>query len=129
MALRPGEASSPLPTVTQREGYLEVVLQPTASSDHIKRQFEAILEICMEKKPSRLFVDFSTVTGRFTTLERYDLGMIGARFVPYVGRVAVLVSPEIQDPEKFGAQVARNRGLNVNNFVDRAAAMAWLLDD
>ena len=105
------------------------MLQPTASSDHIKRQFEAILEICMEKKPSRLFVDFSPVTGQFTTLERYDMGMIGARLVPYVGRVAVLLSPEVQDPEKFGAQVARNRGLNVDNFVDRALAMAWLLGD
>ncbi|HVR87075.1 MAG TPA: hypothetical protein VMU54_22310 [Planctomycetota bacterium] len=111
----------------QRQGYLEVVLQPTTSSDDIKRQFEEILQICMVRKPSRLFVDFTPISGKFTTLERYDLGMIGARFVPYVDRVAVLVTPEVRDPEKLGSQVARNRGLNTDNFVDRAAALAWLL--
>jgi hypothetical protein len=104
-----------------------VVLQPTTSSDHIKRQFEEILRICMEQKPSRLFVDFSPVSGKYTTLERYDLGLIGSRLAPYVDRVAVLVLPEVQDPEKFAAQVARNRGLQVDNFVDRATALAWLL--
>jgi hypothetical protein len=127
MAERPEKASSGGPVVTDREGYLEAVLQPTSSPDDIKRQFEDILKICMAKKPSRLFVDFSPVTGSFSTLERYDLGLIGARFVTYVGRVAVLVSPEVQDPEKFAAQVARNRGLNVNNFLDREAALTWLL--
>jgi len=53
--------------------------------------------------------------------------MIGARLAPYVGRVAVLLSPEVIDPEKFGAQVARNRGLHVDNFTDRDEALAWLL--
>jgi len=126
-AERPGEASSPRPVVTEREGYLEAVLQPTRSTDDIKQQFEEILQICMAKKPSRLFVDFSPVTGSYSTLERYDLGLIGARFVPYVGRVAVLVTSQVQDPEKFAAQVARNRGLNIDNFLDRAEALTWLL--
>jgi hypothetical protein len=127
MADLPGEKPSPKPTVTQRKGYLEAVLQPTTSRDDIMRQVEEILQICMAQKPSRLFVDFSSVTGKYTTLARYDLGLLGSRFVPFVGRIAVLSSPEIQDPEKFGSQVARNRGLNTDSFVDRAAALAWLL--
>lgn len=127
MAQRPGDPPFSSPTVTERKGYLEVVLQPTTSVDHILRQFEEILQICIARKPARMFVDFSSVSGKFSTLQRYDLGMIGSRFAPHVGRVAVLVSPAVIDPEKFAAQVARNRGLNVDNFTDRDEALAWLL--
>lgn len=127
MAQRPGDPPLPSPTVTERKGYLEVVLQPTTSADQIFRQFEGILQICIKRKPARLFVDFSPITGKYSTLERYDMGMFGARFAPHVGRVAVLISPDVIDPEKFAAQVARNRGLNVDNFTDRAQALEWLL--
>jgi hypothetical protein len=127
MTERPGENASPKPTLTDREGYLEAVLQPTSSSDLIKRQFEEVVQTCKARKPSRLFLDFSTITGKFSTLERYEFGVFGARLVPDVGRVAVLIAPDVIDPEKLGGQVARNRGLNIELFLDRAAAMAWLL--
>jgi len=127
MAQRPGDPPLPSPTLTEREGYLEAVLGPTARAAYVFRQLEEIFEVCVARKPARLFVDFSPVSGTFSTLERYELGMIGARLAPYVGRVAVLLLPEVIDPEKFGAQVARNRGLHVDNFTDRDEALAWLL--
>jgi len=126
MAQPAGDRPLPSPTVTEREGYLEVALEPSTSARSILHQFEEIVEICIARKPERLFVDFSAVTGKYSTLERYDMGMIGSRLVSHVGRVAVLMSPEVIDPEKFGVQVAQNRGLHVDNFTDRAEALAWL---
>jgi len=96
-------------------------------ADLILRQAEEIVQVCLARKPSRLFMDLLPISGRFSTLERYDLGRIASRLTPSVGRVVALVAPEVIDPEKFGAQVARNRGLHIEIFTDRAEALAWLL--
>lgn len=127
MAPRPGDAPHPPPTVAEHKDYLEVVAHPATSADDVLRQAEQVLQICISRKPSRLFVDLTPVVGKFTTLERYDLGMIASRLSPHVGRVAVLVTPQVLDPEQFAAKVARNRGLHIENFTDRAEALAWLL--
>ena len=42
-------------------------------------------------------------------------------------KIAMVVSPEVIDPEKFGITVARNRGLKANVFTDEDDARAWLL--
>jgi len=42
-------------------------------------------------------------------------------------KVAVLGKREQIGSESFASMVARNRGLNVQAFVDRAEAVAWLL--
>ena len=43
-----------------------------------------------------------------------------------LNKVAGIATSE-QRGDKFGAMVARNRGLNVDVFVDRAEAVRWLL--
>lgn len=95
--------------------------------EQVRTQLEELLRICTERRPSRLLVDMTATTLGGTTLERYKNGMIGARLAPYVGRVAVLARAEAIDPEKIGVVVARNRGLTVDVFDDRLAALAWLL--
>jgi hypothetical protein len=57
-----GQAPPLKPTVTEREGYLEVVIQQVPTMDALLRQFEEVLQICTTKKPSRLFVDFSPIS-------------------------------------------------------------------
>lgn len=121
------DATPPRITLTEHPDYLEARLQATSSADHILLQFQQLLAHCVVQKPSRVFADLTAITGKFSTLDRYDLGKLGAGFAPYVARVAVLGTSEFVDPQKFGVQVAKNRGLNVEIFVDRAAALAWLL--
>src|SRR3954470_5627684 len=64
-----------------------------------------------------------------TTLDRYDLGVLGGRFSEDVGRIACLVDEALVDPQTFGAQVARNRGLKVDIFSDEGEALRWLRTD
>jgi len=121
------DPTPPKITLTEHADYLEARLQPTNSPDQILVQFQQLLEHCTHRKPSKVFADLTGISGRFTTLDRYDLGMFGPRLAPHVGRIAVLGTPEFIDPEKFGVQVAKNRGLDVDVFSDREAALAWLL--
>jgi hypothetical protein len=81
---------------------------------------------CQDRKPSRVLLDMSVFRMRLSTLERYELGLIGAGLAPHVKRVAVVATPELIDPQKFGTQVASNRGLTIDIFSDREAAVAWL---
>jgi len=94
----------------------------------LKEQLQELLEICREREPKRVLADFTPLSGFSSTVDRYDMGVIGARFAPYVPRAAILVTPDFLDPNKFGVRVAQNRGLNVDVFIDRGAALAWLLE-
>lgn len=112
---------------TEREGYLEAALGPASSLPLLKQQIAEVLEACIARKPPRLLVDMTAIEGAWSTLDRFEIGTLGAQLAPHVGRLAALTRTSMIDPEKFGAQVARNRGLAVDVFDDREKALAWLL--
>jgi hypothetical protein len=121
------DAPPPQITLTEHPDYLEAKLQAVSSTDLVLLQFQQILDHCAVRKPSRMFVDLTAISGKFSTLDRYDLGKLASRLAPHVGRAAALGRAEFLDPEKFAAQVAQNRGLKCEVFLDREAALAWLL--
>ncbi|HLF93675.1 MAG TPA: STAS/SEC14 domain-containing protein [Planctomycetota bacterium] len=112
---------------TEREGFLEAVLWNTDSFPLLKQQIAEVLEACIVRKPPRLLVDMTAIEGVWSTMDRFEIGTLGAQLAPHVGRIAALTQNTMIDPEKFGAQVARNRGLTVDVFDDREKAVAWLL--
>ncbi len=113
---------------TEREGYLEARLWETDSLDVMKQQVAEILKTCTQRKPPRLLVDMTAFRETLSVIDRYELGTLSAKFSPHVARGAVLANSATIDPEKFGVQVARNRGLTVDIFDDREKALAWLLE-
>lgn len=120
--------SKPLqPALIEHENYLEFRLQETASTESVKEQGRQLVAICLEKKPKRVLIDMTPATVQQKTIDRYDLGMIGSKLAPTVERVSVIAQAKLVDSEKFGVRVAQNRGLNVDIFTDRDAALAWLL--
>jgi hypothetical protein len=78
----------------------------------------------------RLLIDTSKLTGfgPVGTAERFAIGDRLAREGMAAVKVAIVVSPELFDPKRFGITVARNRGLFSNVFPSEAEALAWLLD-
>ena len=95
------DATPPKITLTEHPDYLEVRLQATSSTDHILLQFQQLLDHCAVHKPSRVFADLTAITGKYSTLDRYDLGLLGAGFAPHVARIAVLGKPEFLDPGTY----------------------------
>ena len=113
--------------ITEHEGYWELGLRPTPSFPKVMRQLQEVRVFCKDKKPARLMLDLRGIIGTFTVTDRYELGSFGGSLQGLVGRVAVIAQPEFIDPEKFGVQVAQNRGLNVDVFTSAEAALGWLL--
>lgn len=61
-----------------------------------------------------------TLSERYFLVEKWALTARGAV------RVAMVLRPEMIDPEKFGVTVAFNRRLIADVFVEEEAALAWL---
>ena len=112
----------------EHEGYLEAILWDTTSFSDLKVQLFEVLALCMDRKPSRLLLNMTSVNGAWSTLDRFEMGTMGGQLAPHVGRIAALAQNSLIDPQKFGVQVARNRGLTVDVFYDRERALAWLLE-
>jgi hypothetical protein len=64
--------------------------------------------------------DPPTISERYFLVEKWALTAHGAV------RMAMVLRPEMIDPEKFGVTVAFNRRLIADVFLDEGAAVAWL---
>ena len=90
-----------------------------------------VITYSQEQGIRNLLIDTTSWTGHESpdTLTRYNV----AEAFAYAARrsavkLAMVVRPEMMDPDKFEVTVARNRGLVGNVFDSEKDALAWLLD-
>ena len=83
-----------------------------------------------DQRVSKLLIDTTKWTGHESpdTLERYTFAAMFAKSAASAVKIAMIVRPEMMDPEKFEVTVAVNRGLKGNVFDSESDALAWLLD-
>ena len=80
---------------------------------------------------TKLFVNGTRLTGfeSPSLSERYFLVEKWARTANGAVRMAIVIRPEMVDPQKFGVTVAVNRRFIADVFVTEASAIAWLDSD
>ena len=83
-----------------------------------------------EQGMRNLLIDTTNWTGHQspTTIERFKWAEAFTAAAHSALKLAMVVRPEMMDPDKFEVAVARNRGLNGNVFDSEKDALAWLLD-
>jgi hypothetical protein len=98
-------------------------------ADAAGKVIEAI-EFSREQKISRLLIDAQNWTGHKSpdTIERFTWAGAFAAAARSTVKLALVVRPEMMDPDKFEVTVARNRGLMGDVFDSEKEALAWLLD-
>jgi hypothetical protein len=89
-----------------------------------------VIAFCRERAIDRLLIDTTNWTGHQSpdTLERYTWAQAFAAAARSMVRVAMVVRPEMVDPDNFEVTVAQNRGLMGNVFDSEGDALTWLLD-
>ena len=89
-----------------------------------------VITYSREQRVRNLLIDTTGWTGHQSpeTLERYQFAQAFAAAARSEVRLAMVVRPEMMDPDKFEVTVARNRGLAGNVFDSEKDALAWLLD-
>ncbi|OAI56787.1 hypothetical protein AYO49_03600 [Verrucomicrobiaceae bacterium SCGC AG-212-N21] len=90
---------------------------------------EAII-FAREQGMRHLLVDTTGWTGHASpdTLERYNVAQAFAEAARSSVVLAMVIRPEMMDPDKFEVTVARNRWLVGNVFDSEKDALAWLLN-
>jgi 2,4-dienoyl-CoA reductase-like NADH-dependent reductase (Old Yellow Enzyme family) len=88
-----------------------------------------VITYAREQGMRKLLIDTTTWTGHESpgTLERYQVAAAFTRAAHSAVKMAMVVRPEMMDPQKFEVIVARNRGLVGNVFDSETEALAWLL--
>jgi len=83
-----------------------------------------------QQRMHNLLIDTTNWTGHRSpdTLERYTWGQAFAQAAGSTMKLAMVVRPEMVDPENFEVTVARNRGLMGHVFDCEKDALTWLLD-
>ncbi len=77
---------------------------------------------------TRLLLDASRSTPTQSVADDFDFTSELKAHFPRNVRHAIIHRPEAAAHMKFVEDVARNRGLNLRVFFDRAAALDWLLE-
>ena len=115
--------------MVRHRGYREARYLGAYALVRYKKQMELSVRACEEKGAKLLLVDIRSLTGFNPTIqERFEFGRYGAEISGKLDRVSVLGTSEQIPPEAFATLVARNRGLKIRAFIDRKAAVEWLLN-
>jgi hypothetical protein len=86
---------------------------------------QLIADVIGKQPVTTLLVDLRKTAGPTTFMDRYQLGELAATYLPKVS-IAVLMREEQTDKQLIGKLVARNRGVELEAFLDLAVASAWL---
>jgi hypothetical protein len=113
--------------LVERNGYLDSRCLGPYSVAHFKKQLEASVQACTERKLNKLLLDITGISGYEPgELDRFEIGQFGAKIAAALSKVAALAGPEQLGRKMFEVRVARNRGLLIKGFVDRQDAVDWL---
>ena len=118
-------------------GYLHIEVLPLQSSfpewpadywslDAMKENVDLIVRACQERGYNRVLVDTRAIPGMLAEFDRYRIGVHIARKMPGRPRVAVLDLKERIN--KFGENVAYNRGAVILVTHDREEAESWVIE-
>jgi hypothetical protein len=111
----------------QMRGYLAARFIGVGEPGEVSEQFESIAEHCKLTKNDNLLIDTTAYDVKTSVTDRFFLGTSSQIFAVHRIKVAFVCRPEQIDPQKFGALVARNRGVNIDVFAHFQAAEEWLL--
>jgi hypothetical protein len=112
------------------EGYCCYRLSGHGSLAEAASKVIEVITFTREQRMRNLLIDTTGWTGHASpdTLERYSVAQAFAEAARSAVKLAMVVRPEMMDPNKFEVTVARNRWLVGNVFDSEKDALAWLLD-
>ena len=115
------------------DGLLYATYSGEFSLAEAEETFLRILENVEQHKLLKVIVDGLAITGAPTTFERFLYGEFVAEKVNTLRartllspRFAYILIPPVRDPDRFGENVAVNRGMLIKTFESRDNALEWL---
>ncbi len=115
--------------IFERDGYVEVVLKGPYTTAEFPWAYDQVVR-AVEKRPApRVLLNLLAIEGTPTLLERFLFGQTASLTLPRTLKLAAVATEPLLDPQRFGEQVAQNRGAWVRAFGTVAEAVEWLRND
>jgi hypothetical protein len=108
-------------------GYMLARFTGEGRAEEALLYFEQIAEQCIRTNNNKLLIDCTQAKTKISTVDMYEQGEGAKLFDRHGIKIAVVVSEDKLEPEKFAEMVARNRGVNACVFTDYKTAEQWLL--
>jgi len=115
------------------QGVLNAVVTGEFELALAKIQFVEILDEVVQSGATKVLIDGQQMPGKPGDFERFLYGEFVAKATLEVMRerkiklrFAYVIHEPVRDPERFGENVAVNRGMDVKVFEDTNAAIQWL---
>ena len=109
-------------------GYMVARFIGEGQAEEALLNFEQIVEQCTRTNNKKLLIDCTRAKSDYSIVDMYEQGEGAKLFQRHGIKIAVVVSEEKVEPEKFAEMVARNRGVNACVFTDYRTAEQWLLE-
>jgi hypothetical protein len=110
-----------------RDGFLLATVVGQVSLAEAIKVCKKSCDAAVRRGFGKILFDFLGLTGEISELERYELGKQAAEYCRNLSptlKTAVIGKPPTVDG--FVARVASNRGIVVETFSERQAALDWL---
>src|SRR5262245_21691639 len=108
-------------------GYMVARFTGEGKAEEALLNFEQIAEQCNRTNNKKLLIDCTKAKTDISIMDLYEQGVGAKLFNRYGIKIAVVVSEDKLEPEKFAEMVARNRGVDACVFTDYQTAEEWLL--
>ena len=115
--------------IDPRPDHLYAVVSGTFSHAQLPVALKDIFDASARYRLFKILIDSRTLEGEISLLARYDLGRIAAELQQEPVRLAVLARDDQVWPDRFGENVANNRGVRAKVTTDMAQALAFLHGD
>src|SRR5262245_7912242 len=109
-------------------GYMVARFTGEGKAEEALLNFEQIVEQCNRANNKKLLIDCTEAKTDIALVDMYEQGEGAKLFNRYGIKIAVVVSEDKLEPEKFAETVARNRGVDACVFTANQTAVEWLLE-
>jgi hypothetical protein len=121
-------------TIFAESGFLRANVTGAFSLAEAQRTFIEILAAVAQSKVEKVLFDGRGIAGNPDTMQRFyygefvaeTIGKFATNGVSRSTRFAYVLEEPVRDPERFGENVAVNRGMVVQTFDNDHDAFAWL---
>jgi len=122
--------------IKPKEKYLHISITGVYELQPAKENFIQLLAACGQHKLSHVLVDFRTVEGSATKMDRYEfissIAELHSQYVKLSGkslRIAFVGSDALISSDAYGEKVATELSLEIKATTDIAEALEWLESD
>jgi hypothetical protein len=105
--------------------YILARFTPSVYSSTGRKTFQQLIDEARNAGVSKILCDYRDVTGKLTTIERFNhASLIAEMFGGF--KLAFVLDESLLGPDLFGENVAVNRGANIRTVATMKEAIEWL---